>query len=85
LLQRKLRPHTETRDAAERAFRELQATQASPLHAQKLASLGQLTAGIFSIELLEELGTASSPIIDTLADEWRGEIDEALGTVSQAS
>ena len=34
------------RDAAERALRELQAAQASLLHAQKMASLGQLTAGI---------------------------------------
>jgi GAF domain-containing protein len=34
------------RDAAERALRELQAAQASLLHAQKMAALGQLTAGI---------------------------------------
>ena len=59
------------RDAAERALAELQAAQASLLHAQKMAALGQLTAGIaheiknplnfvnnfagLSIELLEEL------------------------------
>jgi len=34
------------RDAAERALRELQAAQASLVHAQKMAALGQLTAGI---------------------------------------
>src|SRR6202040_31143 len=34
------------RDAAETALRELQAAQASLLHAQKMAALGQLTAGI---------------------------------------
>jgi GAF domain-containing protein len=34
------------RDTAERALRELQAAQASLLHAQKMAALGQLTAGI---------------------------------------
>jgi GAF domain-containing protein len=59
------------RDAAERALRELQAAQASLLHAQKMAALGQLTAGIaheiknplnfvnnfadLSVELLDEL------------------------------
>ena len=34
------------RDTAERALRELQTAQASLLHAQKMAALGQLTAGI---------------------------------------
>src|SRR5262249_55484588 len=34
------------RDAAETALRELQITQASLVHAQKMAALGQLTAGI---------------------------------------
>jgi two-component system, NtrC family, sensor kinase len=34
------------RDAAERALRELQMAQASLVHAQKMAALGQVTAGI---------------------------------------
>jgi two-component system, NtrC family, sensor kinase len=34
------------RDAAERALQELRAAQASLFHAQKIAALGQLTAGI---------------------------------------
>ena len=34
------------RDAAETALRELQTAQASLVHAQKMAALGQLTAGI---------------------------------------
>src|SRR4029077_2091177 len=34
------------RDTAEKALGELQAAQASLLHAQKMAALGQLTAGI---------------------------------------
>ncbi|HWZ69413.1 MAG TPA: GAF domain-containing protein, partial [Stellaceae bacterium] len=34
------------RDTAERALQELKTTQASLLHAQKMAALGQLTAGI---------------------------------------
>ena len=59
------------RDAAETALRDLQAAQASLIHAQKMAALGQLTAGIaheiknplnfvnnfasLSVELLDEL------------------------------
>jgi two-component system, NtrC family, sensor kinase len=34
------------RDTAEKALRDLQAAQASLLHAQKMAALGQMTAGI---------------------------------------
>jgi two-component system, NtrC family, sensor kinase len=34
------------RDAAKTALRQLQAAQASLVHAQKMAALGQLTAGI---------------------------------------
>jgi two-component system, NtrC family, sensor kinase len=34
------------RDTSERALRELQTAQASLLHAQKMAALGQLTVGI---------------------------------------
>jgi two-component system NtrC family sensor kinase len=34
------------RDAAEKAFRELQTAQASLVRAQKMAALGQVTAGI---------------------------------------
>jgi len=84
------------RDAAEKALRELQATQASLLHAQKMAALGQMTAGIaheiknplnfvnnfagLSIELLDELKTAASPTIDALDDNRRVEMEETLGT-----
>src|SRR6185503_3873029 len=67
------------RDAAETALRDLQAAQASLVHAQKMAALGQLTAGIaheiknplnfvnnfagLSIELLEELKEAAAKAI----------------------
>ena len=87
------------RDAAEKALRELQATQASLLHAQKMAALGQMTAGIaheiknplnfvnnfagLSIELLDELKTAASPTIDALDDNRRGEMEETLGTLTR--
>ena len=66
------------RDTAEKALQELQAAQASLLHAQKMAALGQLTAGIaheiknplsfvnnfagLSVELLDELKAAAAPV-----------------------
>jgi len=66
------------RDAAETALRELQATQASLVHAQKMAALGQVTAGIaheiknplnfvnnfagLSVELLDELKEAARAV-----------------------
>jgi signal transduction histidine kinase len=86
------------RDTAERALRELQTAQASLLHAQKMAALGQLTAGIaheiknplnfvnnfagLSIELLDELKTAAGPGIATLDDDTRAEIDETVGMLT---
>jgi signal transduction histidine kinase len=63
------------RDAAEKALHELQTAQASLVHAQKMAALGQVTAGIaheiknplnfvnnfagLSVELLDELKDAA--------------------------
>jgi PAS domain S-box-containing protein len=87
------------RDTAETALRELEAAQASLLHAQKMAALGQLTAGIaheiknplnfvnnfagLSIELLDELKAAAAPAIDALDDDQRAEIDETIDTLTQ--
>jgi PAS domain-containing protein len=75
------------RDSAERALQELKTTQASLLHAQKMAALGQLTAGIaheiknplnfvnnfagLSVELLEELKETAQPAIAGLAEDER--------------
>jgi GAF domain-containing protein len=82
------------RDAAERALRELQAAQASLLHAQKMAALGQLTAGIaheiknplnfvnnfadLSVELLDELKETAAPAVASLGDDTRAEINEIV-------
>jgi len=82
------------RDAAERALRELQAAQASLLHAQKMAALGQLTAGIaheiknplnfvnnfadLSVELMDELRETTAPAVTALDEATRAEIDEIV-------
>jgi PAS domain S-box-containing protein len=82
------------RDAAETALRELQTAQASLLHAQKMAALGQLTAGIaheiknplnfvnnfagLSVELLDELKQASAKAVGALDVDERAEITETI-------
>jgi two-component system, NtrC family, sensor kinase len=82
------------RDAAETALRELQTAQASLVHAQKMAALGQLTAGIaheiknplnfvnnfagLSVELLDELKEASAQAMDVLDARKRAEITETI-------
>jgi two-component system, NtrC family, sensor kinase len=86
------------RDAAEKALRELQIAQASLVHAQKMAALGQLTAGIaheiknplnfvnnfagLSVELLEELKGATGEAIGTLDAGKRTEILETIGMLT---
>jgi len=82
------------RDTAEKALTELRTAQASLIHAEKMASLGQLTAGIaheiknplnfvnnfagLSIELLDELKETASPVLASADDKTRAVIDETV-------
>ena len=82
------------RDRAEAALAELQLAKDRLVHSEKLASLGQLTAGIaheiknplnfvnnfagLSVDLLDDLKQAVAPALAQLDDGRRTELDETI-------
>ena len=84
----------ELRETLER----LRTAQANLVHSEKMASLGQLTAGIaheiknplnfvnnfadLSVELLGEVKTATAPVVASLEGEQRAEIDGTMELLS---
>ncbi len=84
--------------AAENALADLRRAQDRLIQAEKMASLGQLTAGIaheiknplnfvnnfagLSVELLDELKETAAPAIAGLAEDERADIDEIVGMLT---
>src|SRR5271155_5193961 len=82
------------RDGAEAALHDLKAAQANLIQAEKMALLGQLTAGIaheiknplnfvnnfasLSVELLDELKESAAPALATLEDDKRADLDDTM-------
>jgi two-component system, NtrC family, sensor kinase len=86
------------RTAAEAALADLRRAQDRLIQAEKMASLGQLTAGIaheiknplnfvnnfagLSVELLDELKETAAPAIAGLAEDERADVDEIVGMLT---
>jgi PAS domain S-box-containing protein len=89
-----VRLFTELHESLER----LKAAQANLIQAEKMASLGQLTAGIaheiknplnfvnnfagLSVELLEELRQAAAPVLDGMSEDARAEFGETVDLIT---
>jgi signal transduction histidine kinase len=87
------------KDDAEHALEELKLTQRSLVQSEKMASLGQLTAGIAheiknplnfinnfaksSGELIDELAEEIDPMLGQLNDTARADVDDLLATIKE--
>ena len=87
------------KDEAERTLEELRLAQRSLVQAEKMASLGQLTAGIAheiknplhfinnfsksSLELLGELSALLAPVREQLETTVKAEVDELIETIDE--